>query len=163
VMAVTTAPIGGTGGLFVYVTNVTTHSVSVFRVCTGLTAACTQPDVTNLTLIPVGSPANVGSNPVAMVVDPKSNFLFVAARDQNQVSGFRINASEGTLSPLSPANMSTGSSPIALAMHSTGKFLFVSNNGSANISSFNVDTTSGAMSSPITVTSLGNPAGLASK
>jgi 6-phosphogluconolactonase (cycloisomerase 2 family) len=163
VLAVTTAPVGGQGGLFVYVSNVTTHSVSLFRVCTVATAACAPQDVVNLTLVPVGSPTNVGSNPVAMVVDPKSNFLFVAAKDQNQVFGFRINASEGTLTALSPANMSTGSAPIALAMHSTGEFLFVSNNGSANISSFNVNTTSGAMSSPISITSLGNPAGLVSK
>jgi 6-phosphogluconolactonase len=163
VLAVTTSPIGGAGGLFVYVTNVTTHSVSGFRVCTAASATCAAPDVANLTLLPVGSPAVVGSNPVALVVDPTSNFLFVASKDQSQVSGFRINASQGTLSALNPASLSTGGSPLALAMHSSGKFLFVSNNGSSNISSFNVNTTTGAMSSPITITSLANPAGLVSK
>jgi 6-phosphogluconolactonase (cycloisomerase 2 family) len=98
-----------------------------------------------------------------MVADPKSNFLFVASENSNQVFGFRINGAQGTLSALSPANVSTGLSPIALAMHSSGKFLFVSNNASSNISGFNLDTTSGAMSSPITVTSSADPAGLVSK
>jgi 6-phosphogluconolactonase (cycloisomerase 2 family) len=163
VVAASTSPIGGAGGLFVYVTNLTTHSVSVYQVCTVQTAACTQQNVTDLTLLPVGTPSTVGSNPVAMVVDPKSNFLFVASENSNQVFGFRINAAQGTLSALSPANVSTGLSPIALAMHSSGKFLFVSNNASSNISGFNLDTTSGAMSSPITVTSSADPAGLVSK
>ena len=163
VVAVTTSPIGGSGGLFVYLANVTTNSVSVFQVCTVQTATCTQQNVTDLTLLPVGTPSTVGSEPVAMVVDPKSQFLFVASKNSNQVFGFRINATQGTLSALNPANVSTGSAPIALAMHSSGKFLYVSNNASSNISGFNVDTTSGAMSSPITITSLGNPAGLVSK
>ena len=164
VLAVTTVPIGGSGGTFVYVASVATNSVSTYQLCTVQSANCAAQDVANFRLIPVGSPANAGSDPVAMVVDPTSQFLFVASENSSQVFGFRINGTQGTLSALSPANMSTGLSPIALAMHSSGKFLFVSNNGSSNISSFNVDTTSGAMSSPITVTTLNaQPAGLVSR
>jgi 6-phosphogluconolactonase len=163
VAAAATSPIGGSGGLFVYVANVTTNSVSVYQVCTVQNATCTQQNVTDLTMLSAGTPVTVGSNPVAMVVDPKSNFLYVASKISNQVFGFRINATQGTLGALSPANLSTGSEPIAIAMHSSGKFLFVSNNASSNISSFTVDTTSGAMSAPITITSAAQPAGLASK
>jgi 6-phosphogluconolactonase (cycloisomerase 2 family) len=163
VLAVATSPIGGSGGLFVYVANVTTNSVSVFQVCKVQTATCTQQNVTDLTLLPVGTPSNAGSGPVAMVVDPKSQFLFVASKNSSQVFGFRINATQGTLSALNPANMNTGSGPVAIAMHSSGKFLFVSNNGSSNVSAFAVDTTSGAMSSPTTVANPGQPAGLVSK
>ena len=164
VLAVTTAPVGGSGGTFVYVTSVAANSVSAYQLCTTPSANCTTQDVTNFRLLPVGTPTNAGSSPVAMVADPKSNFLFAASENSSQVFGFRINGTQGTLSALSPANMSTGSSPIALAMHSTGRFLFVSNNQSSNISSFNVDTTSGAMSSPITITtSNAQPAGLVSK
>jgi 6-phosphogluconolactonase (cycloisomerase 2 family) len=98
-----------------------------------------------------------------MVVDPKSNFLFVVS-GSSEVFGFRINATQGTLSALSPASLATGSQPVAIAMHSSGMFLFVSNSGSSNISSYNVDTTSGTMSSPLTITTNnGNPAGLVSK
>jgi len=164
VLALTTVPIGGSGGLFVYVTSMATNSVNAFQVCTIESANCATQDVAIFRLLPVGTPANAGSGPVAMVVDPTSQFLFVASKTSSQVFGFRINATQGTLSGLSPANMNTGSQPIALALHSTGKFLFVSNNGSSNISSFNVDTTSGAMSSPITITtSNAQPAGLVSK
>jgi hypothetical protein len=164
VLALTTAPIGGSGGLFVYVTSVATNSVSAYQVCTVESADCATQDVANFRVLPVGTPANAGSSPVAIVADPTSQFLFVASRNSSQVFGFRINATQGTLGGLSPANMSTGLQPIALAMHSTGKFLFVSNSGSSNISSFNVDTTSGAMSSPITITTRNSqPAGLVSK
>ena len=163
VVAVTTSPIGGTGGLFLYVTNVTTNSVSAYQVCTVQSASCTQQNVTNLTLLSVGTPTNAGSNPVAMVVDPTSQFLYVVSENSSQVFGFRINATQGTLSALNPPNMNTGSLPVALAMHSSGKFLFVSNNSSSNISSFNLDTTSGAMSSPTTITSSAQPAGLVSQ
>jgi 6-phosphogluconolactonase (cycloisomerase 2 family) len=164
VLAVTTVPIGGSGQTFVYVASVTANSVSGYQLCTVQTANCAAQDVANFRLLPVGSPPNAGSDPVAMVADPTSQFLFVASQNSSQVFGFRINGSQGTLNALTPANMSTGSLPIALAMHSTGKFLFVSNNGSSNISSFNVDTTSGALSSPITVTtSNAQPAGLVSR
>jgi len=165
VLAVTTMPIGGTGQTFVYVASVTASSVSAYQLCTLQSANCAAPDVASFRLLPVaGSSPSAGSDPVAMVADPTSQFLFVASQNSSQVFGFRINGSQGTLSALNPANMSTGSLPIALAMHSTGMFLFVSNNGSSNISSFNVDTTSGALSSPITVTTLNaGPAGLVSR
>ena len=164
VVAITTVPIGGSGGTFVYVASVATNSVSAYQLCAIQSANCAAQDVANFRLLPVGSPANAGSNPVAMVVDPTSQFLFVASKNSNQVFGYRINGTQGTLSALSPANVSTGLSPIALAMHSTGKFLFVSNNGSNSVSSFNVNTTSGALSSAIAITtSNAEPAGLVSK
>ena len=163
VLAVQTAPIGGLSGLFVYVASATSNNVSAYQLCTVQNANCQASDVTTFKLLPVGSPSTVGSDPVAMVVDPTKAFLYVVSRNSNQVFGFRINATQGTLSALSPANLSTGLQPVALAMHSTGKFLFVSNNGSANLSSYVLNTTSGSMSSPLTITSLGNPAALVSK
>lgn len=164
VIAVQTAPIGGTSGLFVYVASATTNSVSVFQLCTIQNAECSAADVNpNYRLLPVGSPSTVGSNPVAMVVDPTKSFVYIASKNSSQVFGFRINATQGTLTALSPASLSTGFEPVAIAMHSTGQFMFVSNNGSANLSSYVLNTTSGSMSSPLTITSLGNPAGLVSK
>jgi 6-phosphogluconolactonase (cycloisomerase 2 family) len=162
-LAVQTAPIGGTSGLFVYVASATSNSVSVFQLCTVASAVCTSQDVSNFKLLSVGSPSSVGSNPVAIVVDPTKSFLYVISKNSSQVFGFRINATEGTLSALDPASLSTGFEPQAIAVHSSGLFLFVSNNGSSNISSYLLNTTSGAMSSPLTITSLGNPAGLVTK
>ncbi len=163
VLAVQTAPIGGTSGLFVYVGSATSNSVSVFQLCTVQNATCQAQDVSNFKLLPVGAAATVGSNPVGMVVDPTKTFLYVISENSSQVFGFRINATQGTLTALSPANLNTGNQPVAIAMHSSGLFLFVSNNGSSNVSSYLLNTTSGAMSSPLTVTSLSNPAGLVTK
>jgi hypothetical protein len=163
VVAVQTAAIGGPSGLFVYVASSTTNAISVFQLCAVQSATCPAPSLASFKLLPVGTPTSAGSDPLAMVVDPKSNFLFVVS-GSSEVFGFRINATQGTLSALSPASLATGSQPVAIAMHSSGMFLFVSNSGSSNISSYNVDTTSGTMSSPLTITTNnGNPAGLVSK
>ncbi|MBI3645457.1 MAG: beta-propeller fold lactonase family protein [Acidobacteriales bacterium] len=165
VLAVKTTPVGGTGGLFVYVTNVTTNNVNVYQACTELNATCTAQDVTanNNTLLAVGSPVSVGLDPVAMTADPTNNFLYVVNHGSSTVSGFRINPTTGVLSALNPAAASTGASPVAVTMHSSGKFLFVSNNASSNVSGFNVSTTNGALSTAINVTSSAQPAGLVAK
>ncbi len=163
VLAVQTAPVGGTSGLFAYVASATTNGVSGFQLCTVITSVCTSQDVQDYRLVSVGTPSTAGSNPVAMVADPTKSFLYVVSKNSSQIFGFRINATQGTLTALSPANLNTGVNPIAIAMHSSGQFVFVSNNGSANLSSYVLNTTSGSMSSPITITSLGNPAGLVSK
>jgi 6-phosphogluconolactonase len=164
VLPVKTTPTGGSGGQFVYVTDVTTGNVDVFQLCTTANGGtCTMDDVNNAKLNAVGSPATVGLDPVAMTVDPTNNFLFVVNHRSSTVSGFRINPTVGTLSLLNPATVSTGGAPVAVAMHSSGKFLFVSNNGSDNVSAFNVDTTSGAMSNATNVTSSARPAGLVAK
>jgi hypothetical protein len=169
VVAVKTSPTGGSGGLFVYVTNSGSgsgsDSINVFKVCTELNANCSAQDVnaSNNTLIPVGNPVSVGLDPVAMTLDPTNNFLYVVNHGSSTVSAFRINPTTGALSALNPSSVSTGSSPVAITMHSSGKFLYVSNNASSNVSGFNVDTTSGALSNATNVTSSAQPAGLVAK
>ena len=168
VLAVDTNPAGGNGGgLFVYVTNQSIdNNVSVFQVCivpNGTNNCLTQQDVQNATMSAVGSPVGVGQGPIALAADPTNNFLYVACETSNQVYAFRISTATGVLSGLNPAFLSTGSSPVAMAMHPGGAFLYVSNNASSNLSGFDVNTTSGVLSNPITVISLGQPAGLVAK
>jgi 6-phosphogluconolactonase (cycloisomerase 2 family) len=166
VVAVRTTPVGGAGGLFVYVSNDTDDNVSVYQVCTvadGTNCLDSSQDVQNAKMIPVGNPVSVGQEPVAMTVDPTKNFLYVVNHLSSTVSSFRINPTTGALSALSPSTVSTGLRPVAITMHSSGKFLYVSNNGSSNVSGFNADTTSGALSNATTVTSSAQPAGLAAK
>lgn len=166
VLTVQTTPNGGAGGVFVYVTNLTTDNVNVYRVCTvvdGTNCLDLADDVHNAKMIPVGNPTSVGLDPVAMTVDPTNNFLYVVNNGSSTVSSFRINPTTGVLSGLNPATVSTGASPVAITMHSSGKFLYVSNNASSNISGFNADTTSGALSNAINVTSSAQPAGLVAK
>jgi len=167
VLAVNTNPAGqNSGGVFVYVGNQgsATGAVSGFQVCTVVGQGdCTQPDVNSELLKPVGTPTSVGQKPVGMVVDPTNKFLYVVNELSSNVYGFLINTTAGTLTALSPANLSTGSQPVALAMHSSGKFLYTSNNNASSISAFAVSTTSGSMSSLNTVNSPSGPRGMAAR
>jgi Lactonase, 7-bladed beta-propeller len=171
VQAVNTNPStgGNNGGVFVYVgvQPTASGSLNTFQVCTVQNATCTATDVANSTLRPVGTPTSTGQLPVAMLVDPTNNFLYVACEDSNQVFGFKINTTAGNLSPLSPASQPTGTQPVAIAMHpgvnSSGQFLFVSNSASSNISGFSVSTTTGSMGTPTTVISPSGPSGMAAK
>ena len=166
VVSVRTTPIGGAGGVFVYVTNVTTNNLDIYQLCTvpdNSNCLDASDDVKNAKLVHTATPVSVGLDPVAMTVDPTNNFLYVVNHTSSSVSAFRINPSTGLLSPLNPATVSTGSSPVAIAMHSSGKFLFVSNNASSNISAFNASTTNGGLSNATNVTSSAQPAGLVAR
>jgi len=171
VLAVNTNPAGqATGGFFTYVGNqgATAGGLSAFQLCAIVNATCSQQDVDNDLLLPVGATQSIGQNPVAMVVDPNNTFLFVACEGSNAVHGFRITTSTGGLTVLSPATQPTGSMPVAMAIRSnkdlTAEFLYVSNNLSSNITGFSVGATTGAMSNPITVTfTPGAPAGMAAR
>ncbi len=167
VVAVNTNPtVPTSGGVFVYVGSQSTGpgALNVFQVCTVVGQGdCTQPDVNSELLKPVGTPTSVGQKPVGMVVDPTNKFLYVVNELSSNVYGFLINTTAGTLTALSPANLSTGSQPVALAMHSSGKFLYTSNNNASSISAFAVSTTSGSMSSLNTVNSPSGPRGMAAR
>jgi len=177
VLAVDTNPPGeSTGGLFVYVGNQDTGGGHLypFEVCAVVNPACTAQDVAGALMVPLATcaqiscnvaPSSVGQKPVAMVVDPTNNFLYVVSELSSQVFGFRINTTAGTLTTLSPASQPTGSQPVAMALHpsvnNTGQFLYTSNSVSSNITGFSLDTTTGSMFNPITVIAPAQPSGLA--
>ena len=101
VLAVNTNPPGeSTGGLFVYVGNQDTggRPLYPFQVCAVVNPACTAQDVAGALMVPLATcaqiscnvpPSPVGQKPVAMVVDPTNNFLYVVSELSNQVFGFR--------------------------------------------------------------------------
>ncbi|MGD0215320.1 MAG: hypothetical protein ABSB87_19035 [Terriglobales bacterium] len=176
VLAVNTSPVGQPtiGGVFVYVGNgAGPGAVTPFQLCTVQDTSCSSPeDVTENLLVPVACPpqqtcsASAGQNPVAMVVDPTNNFLYVASNGgSSAVYGFRMNTSAGTLTPLTPPSQPTGSQPVGLALQPSvgnlGQFLYVSNSNSANITGFGLSTVNGTMSSPITVDAPPGPTGIA--
>jgi hypothetical protein len=180
VLAVNTNPVGGnTGGVFVYIGNSDANGgdLNPFLLCTVVgNGGCKLQDVQNNLLAPLQEqcaqppcktvpPTVVGQNPLALVVDPTNNFLYVASEGANTVYGFRINTSAGTLAALAPANQPTGSQPLSMALHpsvnNTGQFLYISNSASDNISGFTLSTTTGSMNNPITVISPPTPTGLA--
>ncbi len=163
VLAVNLAPVGGAGGLFIYVTNVTTNNVNIFSVCTVVNGVCSQTDVDIEKMTAVGLPVSVGQDPIALTIDSTNNFMYIVNHNSNSVSAMRVNQTTGALSALTPATVSTGADPVAISLHPTNEFLYVSNNGSDNISGFKVSTVNGALSSSTTITSAAAPAGLVAK
>jgi len=172
VLAVNTNPAGqNTGGIFVYVGSYPTGAgaLTVFQLCVQNGQANCPTGVALGTLVALpSSPPTTGEKPVALVVDPTSNFLFAACELSNQVFGYRINITTGQLTVLTPASQpSQGSQPVALAMQGSvkegGEFLYVSNSNSSNIGAFNVSTTTGGLSGATNVISNPGPSGLATQ
>ncbi len=181
VLAVNTNPVGqNSGGLFVYVGNEDSSGGHLypFQVCTVVgNAGCTQQQVAQNLMFPLTTcpeiscqvpPTSAGQFPVAMVVDPTNDFLYVASEGSSQVFGFKVNTTAGTLTALSPnPDLPTGSQPVSMALHptvnNTGQFLYTSNSGSSNISGFRLSTTSGAMSSLPTVVTPAAPSGMTAR
>jgi 6-phosphogluconolactonase (cycloisomerase 2 family) len=62
----------------------------------------------------IGPMYSAGNLPVAMVMDPSGNFVYVANSGSNDISLFRFDRLTGALSPM--GTYSTGSSPAALAI-----------------------------------------------
>ncbi|MBZ5613437.1 MAG: beta-propeller fold lactonase family protein [Acidobacteriia bacterium] len=181
VLAVNTNPAGqNSGGLFVYVGSEDSSGGHLypFEVCTVVgSAGCTQQQVDQTLMFPLATcpaiscevpPSPAGKSPVAMVVDPTNNFLYVASEGSSQVFAFKINTTAGTLTALSPnPNLPTGSQPVSMALHpsvnNTGQFLYTSNSGSDNISGFSLSTTSGVMSSLPAVATPAAPSGMTAR
>ncbi len=175
----------GQSALFVYVgsQDATGGHLYPFGVCTVVTSACTQAQVGESLVFPLATcplqscnvpPSTVGQRPVQMLSDPTGNFLYVLSEGSNQVFGFKVNPTAGTLTVLNPANQPTGSQPVSMALHASvdaagqslynnqsGQFLFTSNTTSSNITGFTLSTTTGSMSNPITVITPAAPSGMA--
>ena len=171
VLAVNTNPAGEiSGGVFVYVGSQASHAgaLDIYDVCVAVgTAPCNS--LANIgQLIPVTSPTppTPGQNPLQMVVDPTSEFLYVMCKDTSQVFAYKITTASGALTALSgSASLSTGSQPVSMALHAsvgnTGQFLFTSNSASSNVTGFSLNTLSGVMSALPAETTTSVPSGMA--
>ena len=167
VLAVNTNPPGqgNGGGVFIYVgaAGNAAGALDAFQVCTVVSEVCSQTDLDNARLLPVGtSPTSTGQEPVGIVVDPTNKFLYVVCQGTSQVFGYQINTTTGALT--APSSLpSQGSQPVALAVHSSGKFLYVSNSNSNTIGAFTLSTTTGSISATTSVNSPVGPSGMAAR
>lgn len=97
--------------------------------------------------------SNFATNPrpVAMVLHPTKDFIYVANLTSNTVSGFNLDRTTGVLTPVGTAVAPSpvGTAPIGVGIDSTGQFLFVLNQGSAtvaaSISVFSIDPARGLL------------------
>jgi 6-phosphogluconolactonase (cycloisomerase 2 family) len=171
VLAVNTSPVGQPtiGGIFVYLGNQGSQAggLSVFEVCTQPNqTSCPGQSVANSVLVPVGNTLSVGQDPIAMLVDPTNSFLYVLCNVGNNVYAYKITATTGVLSALSPASVQAGGFPVALAMNfnynESALFMYVSNNQASTLTGFTVSATTGSVSNPLTTIFLnGSPSAMA--
>jgi len=134
-----TAPSGlamNSAGTLLYVANRDSESVTGFTIST-------DNSVTPGSLTAISGSFETGLSPVALAVDPSGQYLYVADKASNQVTGFRIKGVIGTLSALSNSPYSSGTAPDWVAISPTNKFLYVSNSGSASLSAYKINPSTG--------------------
>ncbi len=115
------------------------------------------------------TPAPTGVNPVALVVEGKGNFLFVANKGSDSISVFTIDPNAGTLTEVQqeaqqqgcssssltcPFPLGAGSAPSSLA--TAGNFVFVVDSGTATLGVLTFDT-SGKLSASSSLVIGGTP------
>jgi 6-phosphogluconolactonase len=156
-------------GAFLYAMNAGANSnnISVFGICDYVVNSCTNPNKPDGTLTEVtGSPFAAGLGPVGIAFDPNFNFAYVVDKGSNTISQYAYGTQNGTLTPLSPATISTGLTPVAIALRvgATGTdigstttnptdFVYVANNGAGTISIYTLATATGLLNvsgSPLT-------------
>lgn len=109
----------------VYVLNQTSGDISAFLLdpSNGNLALITNPPGNGPTSTPTfGS----FTQPAAMAISPKGDFLFVASPSQASIFAFAVNQSDGSLGQVgAPISLGTGATPTAVAVHPSGKFVYV--------------------------------------
>jgi 6-phosphogluconolactonase (cycloisomerase 2 family) len=87
-------------GKYLYVLNQSTTSTQIQTPFSSISAFTLNPSTGQLAGIS-GSPYKVGSNPVCMVEDPSSQYVYVSNRNDGTVTGLVIDSTTGELSSLS--------------------------------------------------------------
>lgn len=145
-------------GNFLFAANTSSNTISIFAISLAGTPPGTLSQV-------AGSPlATTYTAPVALILDAKGAFLYVANQGSSNVAVYSISSSTGLPAVLT-TSASTGAfftegSPSFLAEDPSGKYLFVGNQGSsAGIQSFGVS--SGNLTSLFTYSVGGTPSSIA--
>lgn len=142
-------------GTFLFVANSGSSNVSAFKICAAVTTTCAAAD--GSLQAATNSPFSAGLGPAAMAVSPSGNFLYVADRQSNQLSGFKIGATTGELTAIANSASSTGVSPAAVVVSPGEQYVYAANLGSASVSVYTMDATSGVL------TVVGNPVSTANQ
>ena len=88
-----------------------------------------------------GSPFKTGNGPGGMAFDATGDYLYVANKGDDTISGYSVSAS-GALTVLASSPFATGSLPLSLTLDQSGKFLAVANDGGdPNLGVYSFDTT----------------------
>jgi 6-phosphogluconolactonase len=126
-------------GFFAFVTNAgASNAVTAFRVATDgrlLRVSATQANP---------NPAPVGMEPVALIISPNNQFLYVSNRGSDTVTAFSIDdAGALTLVPQTGATTNPvsvqGDAPAGMTVSPNGQFLYVSSSTSNVITVFQIE------------------------
>jgi 6-phosphogluconolactonase len=101
----------------------------------------------SLSSAPVAQDTN---QPLEMVVDPSSKFLYAADHsdsDGNEISAFSIDGTTGGLTPVSgsPFTFQANSGPWGIALSSTGKYLYTALSNASGVAALSVNSSTGAV------------------
>jgi 6-phosphogluconolactonase (cycloisomerase 2 family) len=109
-----------------------------------------------------GSPYAVGTGPTGVIVDPTGSYVYVANKGSNNISGFTLTATSGTLTAIAGSPFASGGLlPIELVNDNSKKFLAVINNGqngsggNSDMQVFKFDTTTNGKLNPVSTASTG--------
>jgi 6-phosphogluconolactonase len=92
----------------------------------------------------VGS-ASTGSTPVAIALDPSSQFVYVANSGDGTVSAFNLTLASPYLTPLTGSPYTAGATPSAVITEPYGRYLYVANQASNTISAYSINAVTGAL------------------
>jgi 6-phosphogluconolactonase len=146
---------------FVYVANgQPSNSVSAFTTCNIVTLpSCPTAD---FSLLPIsGSPFTAGPGPIALLVDPLGNYLYVLDQQENAIRPYKIGSATGSLTALNPAYSGSNQSPTSMAIRSDDTWMFVTNLNSASLSEYAITPSTGALTTQAPVQTDNNPWGVA--
>jgi DNA-binding beta-propeller fold protein YncE len=148
---------------FVYVSNMSSNSVSAYTICSAVNLGAQPPCLNaDFSLNPVqGSPFSAADLPGPIAVDAYANFVYVVDTGSSQITGFRISAGNGSLASFT--TVATNSGPNSIAIRNDDSWLFVANTTSNNISEFGVTPASGALTLQTATGTLNYPSGVAVK
>ncbi len=124
------------------------NNISIFAACIEVTPTCSSP-TGRLQAVSVSPVSAAGIGPSSIIVSPVLDFVYVVDTQSNEVSQFKYGPANGSLSPLSPAVVSTGAGPVSGGITSDGAFVIVPDSGGSELAIFKVaNTTSSSGAAP---------------
>jgi len=124
-------------GSFLYTANTAADSISIY--CIAPLSSCTPPNTPAgaLTQVPQSPLADAFQHPVALTVDPKGGFLFVANQGSNNIGTYSLTSGTGFPVVVTDSPFGSESQPSFVLMDPNGNYLYVGNQGgSAGIQAF---------------------------
>lgn len=125
-------------GRYAFVVNSESNNISVF-------VARKTDGPLLIENIKYGSPYAAGEYPVALAIDPKGRFVFVANAGSNNISVYRVNIYREVLSEVSGSPFPAGLYPYSLTTDRSGRYLYVVNRDSRDVSQYRINQDTAAL------------------